>query len=221
MPGRGSGVVMAGKIINVAQQKGGAGKTTVATHLAVAWAQKKGRTVAVLDVDPQGSLTVWYEAREHFLGDDNTGLTYRRAQGIRAMSEAQALAKDHDLVVVDMPPHGTTSANAAIRAAHLVVAPVQPTPLDFWATMPTLEVAAAEKKPVILVLNRVPSRSLLTAHMITRLGQYKVKVAKASLGNRIAFAESIGGGRTVLETRPRSIAADEVRKLAAEILRRV
>jgi chromosome partitioning protein len=211
---------MAGKIINVAQQKGGAGKTTVATHLAVAWAQKRGRSVAVLDVDPQGSLTVWYEAREHYLGEENTGLTFRRAQGIRAMAEAQALAKDHDVVVVDMPPHGTTSANAAIRAASLVVAPVQPTPLDFWATMPTLEVAAAEKKPVILVLNRVPPRAALTAHMITRLGQYKVRVARNSLGNRIAFAESIGAGRTVLETKPRSIAADEVRKLATEILRR-
>jgi len=213
---------MAGKIINVAQQKGGAGKTTVATHLAVAWAQKRGRRVAVLDVDPQGSLTVWYEAREHYLGgEEETGLTFRRAQGIRSMSEAKALAKDHDLVVVDMPPHGTTSANAAIRAANLVVAPVQPTPLDFWATLPTLEVAAAEKKPVILVLNRVPPRSLLTAHMITRLGEYKVRVARASLGNRIAFAESIGAGRTVLETKPRSIAATEVRKLAAEILRRM
>jgi chromosome partitioning protein len=215
-----TGVVMAGKIINVAQQKGGAGKTTVATHLAVAWSQKRGRSVAILDTDPQGSTTVWYEAREHYLGEENTGLTFRRAQGIRSMAEAQALAKDHDLVVVDMPPHGTTSANAAIRAASLVVAPVQPTPLDFWATLPTLEVAEAEKKPVVLVLNRVPPRSLLAAHMITRLGQYKVKVARASLGNRIAFAESIGAGRTVLETKPSSVAADEVRKLATEILRR-
>jgi chromosome partitioning protein len=220
MPEGVTGVVMAGKIINVAQQKGGAGKTTVATHLAVAWSQKRGRNVAILDTDPQGSTTVWYEAREHYLGEENTGLTFRRAQGIRSMAEAQALAKDHDLVVVDMPPHGTSSANAAIRAASLVVAPVQPTPLDFWATLPTLEVAEAEKKPVVLVLNRVPPRSLLAAHMITRLGQYKVKVAKASLGNRIAFAESIGAGRTVLETKPSSVAADEVRKLATEILRR-
>lgn len=211
---------MAGKVFNIAQQKGGAGKTTVATHLAVAWAERRGRKVAVLDVDPQGSLTVWYEAREHYLGEENTGLTFRSAKGIRAMAEAQALAKDHDIVVVDMPPHGTTSANAAIRAATLVVAPVQPTPLDFWATMPTLEVAEAEKKPVVLVLNRVPPRALLTAHMITRLGQYKVRVAKASLGNRVAFAESIGGGRTVLETKPRSVAAEEVRKLATELLRR-
>lgn len=212
---------MAGKVINVAQQKGGAGKTTVATHLAVAWAQKRGRTVAILDADPQGSTTVWYEAREHYLGEDETGLTFRRAQGIRAMAEARSLARNHDLVVVDMPPHGTTSANAAIRAAHLVVAPVQPTPLDFWATLPTLEVAEAEKKPVVLVLNRVPPRSLLAAHMITRLGQYKVRVARAALGNRIAFAESIGAGRTVLETKPRSVAAEEVRKLATEILRRI
>ncbi|MEM9684343.1 MAG: ParA family partition ATPase [Pseudomonadota bacterium] len=211
---------MAGKVFNIAQQKGGAGKTTVATHLAVAWAERRGRKVAVLDVDPQGSLTVWYEAREHYLGEENTGLTFRSAKGIRAMAEAQALAKDHDIVVVDMPPHGTTSANAAIRAATLVVAPVQPTPLDFWATMPTLEVAEAEKKPVVLVLNRVPPRALLTAHMITRLGQYKVRVAKASLGNRVAFAESIGGGRTVLETKARSVAAEEVRKLATELLRR-
>ena len=212
---------MPGKIINIAQQKGGAGKTTMVTHLAVAWAQKRGRSVAVLDVDPQGSLGVWYEAREHYLGEENTNLTFRRANGIRAMAEAQALAKEHDLVVVDMPPHGTTSANAAIRAADLVVAPVQPTPLDFWASMPTLEVAAAEKKPVLLVLNRVPPRALLTATMITRLGQYKVRVAKSYLGNRVAYAESIGGGRTVLETKPSSVAADEVRQLAAEILRRL
>ncbi len=212
---------MAGKIINIAQQKGGAGKTTVATHLAVAWAQKRGRRVAVLDVDPQGSLGVWFEAREHFMGADNVGLTFRRATGIRAMAEAQALARDHDIVVVDMPPHGTSSANAAIRAAHLIVAPVQPTPLDFWATLPTLEVAAAEKKPVLLVLNRVPPRALLTATMITRLGQYKVRVAKSTLGNRVAYAESIGAGRTVLETKPHSVAATEVRQLAAEILRRL
>jgi chromosome partitioning protein len=70
------------------------------------------------------------------------------------------------------------------------------------------------------VLNRVPPRAALTAHMITRLGQYKVRVARSSLGNRIAFAESIGAGRTVLETKPSSIAAEETRKLAAEILRR-
>jgi len=211
---------MAGKVFVVAQQKGGAGKTTVAAHLAISWAEQRGRSVAVLDADPQGSLGVWYEAREHFFGTDETGLTFRRATGARALNETRALAASHDVVVVDMPPHGTTSANAVIRAATVVVAPVQPTPLDFWATLPTLEIAAAEKRPVILVLNRVQPRALLTATMITRLGQYKVRVAKSPLGNRIAFAEAIGSGRTVLETKRRSIAAQEVRALARELMRR-
>ncbi len=211
---------MAGKIFTIAQQKGGAGKTTVAVHLAVAWAKQRGKKIAILDTDPQGSTSIWYEAREHYLGAENTGLTYRKAKGIRAVDEARKLARSHDAVLVDMPPHASTSANAVIRAATLVVIPVQPTPLDFWATMPTLEIAAADKKPVLLVLNRVTPRALLTATMITRLGEYKVRVAKSPLGNRVAFAESIGAGRTVLESQPRSVAATEVRALAREIMRR-
>ena len=211
---------MAGKIFVVGQQKGGAGKTTVSVHLAVAWSMQRGRSVAILDTDPQGSLGVWYEARAHYLGDENTGLTFKRASGIRAMSEARSLARNHDVVVVDMPPHASTSAYSVIRAANTVIVPVQPTPLDFWATLPTLEIAATEKKPAIMVLNRVPPRALLTATMITRLGQYKVRVAKSPLGNRVAFAESIGGGRTVLETKRRSVAAAEVRALARELMRK-
>lgn len=211
---------MAGKIFTIAQQKGGAGKTTVAVNLAIAWAQQRGKKVAILDTDPQGSTSIWYEAREHYLGAGETGITFRRAKGIRAVDEARKLARSHDVVLVDMPPHASTSANAVIRAATLVVIPVQPTPLDFWATMPTLEIAAADKKPVLLVLNRVTPRALLTATMITRLGEYKVRVARSPLGNRVAFAESIGAGRTVLETRPRSVAATEVRALAREIMRR-
>lgn len=211
---------MAGKVFVVAQQKGGAGKTTVAAHLAVAWARQRGRTAAVLDADPQGSLSVWHEAREHYLGTDETGLTFCRAVGARALNEARALARGHDVVVVDMPPHGTTAANAVIRAATVVVVPVQPTPLDFWATLPTLEIAASEDRPVIMVINRVQARALLTATMITRLGQYKVRVARSPLGNRIAFAEAIGSGRTVQETKRRSIAAQEVRALARELMRR-
>lgn len=210
---------MAGKVFNIAQQKGGAGKTTVAVNLAVAWTKPRGKRVALLDVDPQGSSSVWYEAREHYLGSDDTGLTFRRSSGSRAVNEARALARDHDVVVVDMPPHATTAANAVIAAASLVVVPVQPSPLDFWATLPTLEVASAAKKPALLVLNRVPPRALLTATMITRLGDYKVRVAKSPLGNRIAFAESVGAGRTVLETKPGSKAAGEVRALARELMR--
>ena len=79
---------MAGRIVTLAQQKGGSGKTTLAAHLAVAFA-RGGLSVAVLDVDPQGSLGEWFEAREKSLGEDATGLVFRTASGWGARREAR------------------------------------------------------------------------------------------------------------------------------------
>ena len=79
---------MAGKIVTIAQQKGGAGKTTVSVHLAVAWSAMKGKSVALVDVDPQGSLGEWFEARERALGEDGAGLEFRTASGWGARREA-------------------------------------------------------------------------------------------------------------------------------------
>jgi chromosome partitioning protein len=81
---------MTGIIITLAQQKGGAGKTTVAAHLAVAYALA-GSSVAVLDVDPQGSLGEWFERREAKLGAAGTGLVFRTASGWGARREAHSL----------------------------------------------------------------------------------------------------------------------------------
>ena len=67
---------MSGRILTVAQQKGGSGKTTLAAHLAVALASHSGEPVAILDVDPQGSLGTWFEAREDNLGEEATGLEF-------------------------------------------------------------------------------------------------------------------------------------------------
>ena len=80
---------MAGLIVTIAQQKGGAGKTTLAAHLAVAYVVG-GNSVAVLDVDPQGSLGEWFERRERRLGEGATGLEFRTASGWGARREAQS-----------------------------------------------------------------------------------------------------------------------------------
>ena len=152
---------MDGNIITVAQQKGGSGKTTLSTHLAVAWAIEGGHSVAILDVDPQGSLGEWFERREQRLGETETGLEFRTASGWGARRESRALARDFDLVVVDTPPHADQEARNAIELAALVVVPVQPTPADLWATEATLVLAEKERVPAMMVLNRVsPPRAI-------------------------------------------------------------
>jgi chromosome partitioning protein len=211
---------MAGRIITIAQQKGGTGKTTVSAHLAVAWSRRPGVSVALLDVDPQGSLGEWYEARENALGEKATGLEFRTASGWGARREAQRLARDHDFVVLDTPPHADLDARPEIDSADLVVIPVQPTPVDLWATRTTLEMLAGASTGVI-VLNRVPPRGRLAGEMVAAMAEFGGDIAKASLGNRVAFAESLGRGLTVLETGGASRAREEIEALASELAGRL
>jgi len=211
---------MAGRIITVAQQKGGTGKTTLVAHLAIAFA-RQDKSVAILDVDPQGSLGEWFEARERRLGDGATGLTFRTASGWGARREARSLTRDHDVVVVDTPPKSDSEARPAIEAADLVIVPVQPTPVDVWATDSTLEMIARERVAGLLVINRVPQRALLTAEMITAIRALGCAAAETQLGNRVAFAASMGKGATVMELEPAGKAAREVAALAVEILQRL
>tara|TARA_R110000868_G_scaffold100722_3_gene277099 strand:- start:25164 stop:25805 length:642 start_codon:yes stop_codon:yes gene_type:complete len=212
---------MAGKIVTIAQQKGGAGKTTVSVHLAVAWARSMGKSVALVDVDPQGSLGEWFEARERALGEDQAGLEFRTASGWGARREAQRLTRDFDFVVVDTPPHADLDAKPAIEAADLVIVPVQPTPVDLWATRSTLEMLGAGGGNGVIVLNRVPPRGRLTGEMVEALRDFGGDVAESTLGNRILYAACLGEGMTVMEKERNGKAAAEVDALATEIAQRL
>lgn len=211
---------MTGRIITLAQQKGGSGKTTLAAHLAVCLA-RRGDSVALLDVDPQGSLGEWFEARERSLGDGETGMSFRTASGWGARREARGLARDHDFVLVDTPPKSDSEARPAIEIADLVAVPIQPTPVDLWATAPTLAMIAKDGACGLLVINRVPQRALLTGEMVAAIRTLGCVAAQSQLGNRVAFAASMGKGRTVVELEPASKAALEVEALTAEILRQL
>lgn len=212
---------MTARVFAIAQQKGGVGKTTLAAQLAVAWS-RNGRRVALLDTDPQGSLAAWFAARQKTLnGSVDNGVSVASIGGWRTAAEVERAAAANDVVLIDCPPHAETDARVAMRAADLVLVPVQPSPLDLWATRPTLELAAKEKRPVLLVLNRVPARALLTEAMIERLGEYQVRVSQQTVGNRVAFAHAMESGLTVLETRPTSTASDEITALAKDIWSRL
>src|SRR5579862_3567490 len=204
-------------IITIAQQKGGAGKTTLAVHLALAWAAAAKR-VALIDIDPQASLSTWFRVRNERRGDKRVEAF--AVGGWRLAAEVERQALNHDVVLIDSPPHAETEARIAVRAAKLVLVPVQPSPMDFWATKPTLDLARAEKVPALLVLNRVPARAKLTGAMLEAYQAFKVPLAKTRIGNRVALAAALNEGQGILEYEPTSIAAAEITALADEVLQR-
>lgn len=206
---------MTATIITIAQQKGGAGKTTLAAQLAAGLLETKA-SVATIDIDPQGSLSLWYAARMAGMGNGNT-ITHSQIQGWRLKKETERLARDHDFVIVDSPPHAESESATAIRAADLVLVPVQPSPLDLWACRPTVTTIHAEKANALFVFNRVQPRTKLTAQIAARLAELDIPAAQQVLGSRVAYAESMMRGRGVVETSPSGAAAQEVRALVKEI----
>jgi chromosome partitioning protein len=201
-------------IITFAQRKGGAGKTTLAAHLAAGWALA-GRRVAAVDVDPQGSLARWGELRAGLAGA--AALPVAKVSGWRLSLELERLRREAEIVVLDSPPHAELDARAAIRAADLVVIPVQPSPMDLWATQATVEMARAERRRALLVLNRIAPRTRLAQEIAAALGAGDVRLAATTLGNRTAFASSLAGGSSVEEEEPGGAAAGEALHLRAEI----
>jgi len=205
---------MPARIIAVAQQKGGAGKTTLAAQLAVAWAGN--RRVALMDIDPQSSLTAWHALRSEN-GRDVAPIHLSDVSGWRVGTELDRLRNDYDIVLIDCPPHAETETKNAMRSADLVVIPVQPSPMDVWATTPTAAFAKDQGTDVRLVLNRVPPRSRLVEAVNNLLGKHELKMTQNTLGNRVAFAASMMEGLGVSESEPSSQAADEIRALADEL----
>ena len=206
-------------VITVAQQKGGTGKTTLAAHLAAAYAGD-GQRVALLDIDPQRSLARWHalrEARRESRPPGPPAIAFADTTGWRLAATIDRLRREHDLVLIDSPPQIDTDARLAIRAADLVLVPIQPSPPDLWAAEGTLALAAAERRPLRLVLNRAPAAGRLRAAIEADLAARALPRATAVLGNRIAFANAFAAGLGVTEAAPRGQAAAELRALAAEL----
>jgi chromosome partitioning protein len=203
-------------VITVAQQKGGTGKTTLAANLAAALG--RDRRVALLDIDPQRSLTRWHGLRRE-RPDPPAALTFSDVSGWRLTTELDRLKRSHDVVLIDTPPQIDTDAKLAVRGASLVLVPVQPSPPDVWAAEGTLKLAAEEKRPAVVVLNRVPPASRLRDAIAGDLAARRLPLLTASLGNRTGFAAAFAEGLGVTEAAPRSAAALELAALIDELLR--
>ena len=205
-------------VISFLNQKGGSGKTTLATNFAACVAQR-GQSVLYIDADPQGSALDWSAARTEKAPFPVVGLpkdTIHREIG--------TLAAPYNWVVIDGPPSRANIAKSAIAASDIVIIPVQPSPYDVWAARDIIDliievrVLKADRKALFAV-NRKIAGTAIGRDVNKALASYDtIPVLSATISQRVGFAESAAQGKTVLETHPDSPAAKEICNLVAEIL---
>lgn len=202
-------------ILSVLNQKGGVGKTTLAVHVATAFA-RAGDRVLLVDADAQRSALDWSDSRDGEPLFPVIGLAKKTLH-----KELPALASDYDYAVVDGPPRVNDVARSAIIASDLVIIPVQPSPYDVWAAREIVEllaeVAAFREVLAVFVINRKIVNTAIGRDVADALAEYSIPVLAAQVSQRVSFAESAAGGKTVLETDPEGLASQEINVLAREI----
>ena len=208
---------MLSKVITICQQKGGTGKTTLAVHLALAFAKLHNLKIAIIDTDPQGSLGKWFVVRtEKKVSNEN--LTFKTASLWGAQYESKTLKKDHDIVIIDTPPKIESDARPSIEAADLVLIPMTPSHVDFWATEAIIDIAKKAEKKIFIQINRANERSKLVKKTYEYINSINVKSTNTLIGHRQIYASSMGEGKTAIEKQKKSNAVEEIKKLSEQIL---
>ena len=202
-------------VIAIAQRKGGAGKTTLSCQLTAAFLEL-GLDVAAIDCDEQGSFETWATQRASRLG--RLDFSFTTASGV-SLSQAVRRARERaDIIIIDTAPKVDREVGRAIALCDMVVSPLQLSPLDLAASIPTAQMIGAAEKPALFVVNRAPPRARIAERIRAKIAECELPVATVELGNRAAFAESLATGQGVVETERNGPAAAEIRQLREEIM---
>ncbi len=194
------------KTIVIASRKGGAGKTTIATLLAVEAARAGAGSVAIIDLDPMRGLSLWWEAR------DAEAPVLVAADSTPKAALAAAKSTGAVLVLIDTPPAAAPVVAEVVALADLVLVPVQPSPHDLRAVGATVDLARKVKRPLVFVINRTKPRVRLTGEAAIALSQHGT-VSPAMLADRAVYAAAAIDGRTAPEIEPTGASATEVAEL--------
>lgn len=196
------------RVLTVAAQKGGSGKTTIAISLAVG-AHHADRRVRIFDLDPQATAAAWGDRR----GEAPTVISLQPARLARALDEAAAAG--FDLAIIDTPPrldHGTLGA---VRAAQVLIIPCRPSVFDLETLGNTVDLVriSGTVATVLAVMNAVPPRGELFDKARPAIEAAGLEVCPVSVGQRAAFDKASLLGRGVQEFEPRGKAAAEIAQL--------
>jgi chromosome partitioning protein len=207
--------------IAILTPKGGAGKSTLAIHLARAL-QRRGRNVLIVDSDPQASTRMWstieppagIEPMPPVVGIDRPALE----------KEVPKLQAAYDTIVIDGAARLEDMVTSAIRAADLVLIPVQPSPFDIWGNRHLVELiqarqAVAGRPLAAFVVSRQALNTRMSAEADGALAVYGLPILKARTANRVAYAEAPLLGVTAYELDPGGKAAGEIDRITDETLR--
>lgn len=207
------------RVIAVLNQKGGSGKTTIATHLARAL-QIGGAGVILVDSDPQGSARDWAAVHPDqpltVVGMDRPAIIERDLKRL-------ALAGGLDFVVVDGAPQAADLAASAIRAADVVLIPVQPSPYDIWATSDLVELVKQRieisdgRLRAAFVVSRAIRGTLMAREVSDALAGYGLPVLETHIMQRVIYPRTAALGTTVLDAEPEGEAAREILSMVAEV----
>jgi len=199
-------------IIVVASQKGGAGKTTLTRSLAVANQQQTARATAILDTDPQGSLTSWWNRRESEApvlvkidpADLDAGISKLEAAGF-------------EYLFIDTPPSVHPELSNLLARASLAIIPVRPSPDDLDAVGDTLSLVEEARCPFVFVLTQAKPRTRLQMQAVMALAKHG-KLAPTVIHDRTDFPTAAITGKTVTEVEQEGPSANEVREVLAYVL---
>jgi len=203
------------KVLIVASQKGGAGKTTLAAHLAVAAEEVLPKKVVILDGDPQGSLSAWWNSREFEYPALASSTLDELPEKIDQLKEA-----GFELVIIDTPPAITNAIAKMVNLADLVLIPTRPSPHDLRAVGSTVNIALEENKPFIFVVTQAKANARLTTQAMAALSEHGT-VSSTIIHDRVEYASSMINGETVGEVNKRSRSADEINQLLNFVLERM
>jgi chromosome partitioning protein len=199
------------KTIVFANQKGGAGKTTLTGHFSVQAEADGLGPVAIIDTDQQGSLSSWWNVRAA-----ETPIFPKVTLATLAADLKNLEKQGVKLVVIDTPPAVTETIKQVISVADLVVIPCRPSPHDLRAVGSTIKLVEDLGKPMVFVVNGAATRAKITGEAAVALSQHG-KVAPVTFFQRTDFAQSMNDGRTAQELDPNSRSAQEVSALCSYI----